>query len=118
MQYNDLKQWIKNGKCKNNRMYNKLFASYNTQTKKLKKLEEFESTLLTENNKCQDLNNRITEQLKTLNSSEQRLQMEIEELEKLEKCILNKLNDTQVNTTNIDGYIFKIQIIKKIYIKR
>lgn len=93
----DLKQWIEHIEFKEKQMNTDLLNNLECQAKKLKKSEVAECQLRTEKNSLVDLNDRMTEQIRTLTQNEQKLLNSIEELTIYKNRLQSEITDANVS---------------------
>lgn len=96
-QINDFKLWIENTELKEERIRKNLLNDLDTQTKKLRKSEECQVILKTENKGLLSEIGSKDEQICTLKQKEQSLRNEADDLKKNKKQIENDLRKAKVN---------------------
>lgn len=95
-QLNELKQWLEDVQFKEKKINTDLLNNLECQSKKLKQSEAVECQLRAEKNKLLDLNDCMTEQIRTLTQNEQKLQNSIEELMICKNRLQCELTDANV----------------------
>lgn len=98
IEYKNLKQWLEDEfDNKYKKINTDLSKSLDSQKDKLKKAEMDNCKLRTENEKLIDVNERICEQLNAIQENEQKLRIEIDELEVCKSRDQSELCHTKVN---------------------
>lgn len=94
---NDVKRWIEDVELKEQLINTDLLNNLECHLKKLNKSEATICQLQAERSKLLDLNGSMTEQLRTLKQSEQKLLNSIEELKLCKKRIQSELSNANVS---------------------
>lgn len=92
-----LQQTLEEVKATHKQSNDELSSCIKCQNKKLEKAEINMTSLRADNRRLNDVNNCLTDQLKTFQRNEQRFIGDIEKLETLNKNLEKELNDTKVS---------------------